>query len=54
MEYRVISASFSFSANKALEQLVREVNEAIRLGWEPMGGVMVMQGWLLQAMIKRR
>ena len=40
---------------KALEKLTREVNEAIMLGWEPIGGLTTVGGQrFFQAMIKRR
>ncbi len=54
MQYRVIFVSNVFSAKRALEQLAKEVNEAIALGWEPQGGVTMHAGQFLQAMIKRR
>lgn len=54
MQYRIISASSCFSPKRALERLTREVNEAIALGWEPLGGVAVTYGQFTQAMIKRR
>ena len=42
-------------AAKALEKLTREVNEAIMLGWEPIGGLTTVGGQrFFQAMIKRR
>jgi hypothetical protein len=54
MQYRVISASNCFSPKRALERLVKEVNEAIALGWEPQGGITIHGVQLLQAMVKRR
>ncbi len=54
MQYRIISVTNVFSAKRALEQLAREVNEAIALGWEPQGGITLHAGQFLQAMIKRR
>ncbi len=54
MQYRVISVSSVFSLKRALEQLIKEVNEAIALGWEPQGGVTIHAAQLLQAMVKRR
>lgn len=54
MQYRVISVSAVFSMNRALERLTKEVNEAITLGWEPVGGIAFSSTSLMQAMIKRR
>jgi hypothetical protein len=54
MQYRVIFVSNVFSTKRGLDQLVKEVNEAIALGWEPQGGVTMHQGQFFQAMIKRR
>lgn len=54
MQYRVISVNAAFSQKRALERLTKEVNEAIALGWEPIGGLAGAGAILLQAMIKRR
>lgn len=55
MQYRIISVCAAFSRSKALERLTKEVNEAIALGWEPIGGLATVGGQcFLQAMIKRR
>jgi hypothetical protein len=54
MQYRVISVSACFSMKRALERLTKEVNEAIALGWEPLGGITWAQTGLLQTMVKRR
>lgn len=54
MQYRIISVSSAFSQKRALEPLAKQVNEAIALGWEPVGGVAVHASLYLQAMIKRR
>jgi hypothetical protein len=54
MQYKIISIITSFSGSKALEKFAREVNEAIALGWEPVGGIAFANARLLQAMIKRR
>ena len=58
MQYKVIcvsgSNSFVFQAKLTLEQLVKEVNDAIAEGWEPLGGVACDQMNFFQAMIKRR
>jgi len=58
MQYKVIcvssSNSFVFSAKRPLEQLVKEVNDAIAEGWEPLGGIACDQMNFFQALIKRR
>jgi hypothetical protein len=54
MEYKIISFHSAFSVTKALEKLVKAVNEAIALGWEPAGGVSLMENGVAQAMVKRR
>jgi hypothetical protein len=54
MQYKIISVSAVFSGSKALEKLTKEVNEAIALGWEPMGGLTTCGNAFYQAMVKRR
>jgi hypothetical protein len=56
MQYKIISVSVLFPRvrNAALEKLTKEVNEAIALGWEPLGGLACTAAALFQAMIKRR
>ena len=55
MQYKVISVMAVFAKSKALEKLAQEVNEAMAMGWEPVGGVAAVHGNLVvQAMIKRR
>jgi hypothetical protein len=54
MQYKIISVSAIFSASKALEKLTKEVNEAIALGWEPIGGLTTNNANFFQAMVKRR
>ena len=54
MQYRIISVTAVFSGSKALEKLTKEVNEAMAMGWEPVGGIAFANACLLQAMIKRR
>ena len=39
---------------KVFETLVKEVNAAIAMGWEPVGGVALVNARLVQAMVKRR
>ncbi len=54
MNYQIISVGMVFSPAKALEHLAREVNAAIAMGWEPVGGITVVNARLVQPMIKRR
>ena len=55
MQYKIISVCAVFSRSKALDKLTREVNEAIALGWEPIGGLATLGAQrFIQAMIKRR
>jgi hypothetical protein len=53
MQYKIISVSSVFSGSKALEKLTKEVNEAIALGWEPVGGLTTNGATFYQAMVKR-
>ncbi len=54
MQYKVIAVSTVFSGFKALDRFIKEVNEAIALGWEPQGGVAFTGSRFVQAMVKRR
>ena len=56
MEYKLITVSFFLSSKGALEKLAQAVNDAIALGWEPLGGPVVFdkRGRIVQAMLKRR
>ena len=61
MEYKVIVkkvGGITRKVDNAAEELMREVNEHIARGWEPMGGVaMGVAGtapYILQAVIRRR
>jgi hypothetical protein len=54
MQYKIISAIVVFSRAGALEKLTQEVNEAISLGWEPLGGLASGGNILYQALIERR
>ena len=59
MQYRVICVSntgliLTAFPKRTLERLIKEVNEAIAQGWEPLGGVSVYDAQFMQAMIKRR
>ena len=62
MEYRLVkhkvSAVLSKNVEKLADEFTRQVNEHIRSGWEPVGGVAIGQAgsttYLIQALIKRR
>ena len=55
MEYKVVTAQAVLSPTKAIEKLAAAVNDAIALGWEPLGGLVISDaGLVAQAMIKRR
>ncbi len=54
MNYQIVSVGVMFSGAKALEALAREVNAAIAMGWEPVGGITLVNARLVQAMVKRR
>ena len=54
MQYQIISVTAVFSGTKALEKFTKEVNEAMAMGWEPVGGVAFSGNAFFQAMIKRR
>ena len=62
MEYEIlvqkITNPFVRNVPKAIEELSRKVNERIRAGWEPLGGVAAgavgTAPYLFQAIIKRR
>ena len=54
MSYRVIYVNGYFSQKGAMDQLIKEVNEAIAMGWEPIGGICLHGPTLAQAMVKRR
>ena len=55
MEYKVITVQAVLSPTKAIEKLVKAVNESIALGWEPLGAPVVTEhAMAAQAMIKRR
>ena len=54
MQYRIIRVAACFSQQKAIDQLAKEVNEAIHQGWAPLGGLAVQGTAYLQAMIKTR
>lgn len=55
MQYKVLTAQVIFSQAGAIEKLMTAVNEAISLGWEPLGSIAFGDtGLVAQAMIKRR
>lgn len=62
MEYRLVkhkvSAVLAKNVAKLADEFTRQVNEHIRSGWEPVGGVAIgtagSQTYLIQALIKRR
>jgi len=55
MQYKIITVTAVFSATRALEEFTKQVNEAIALGWEPIGGLATVGCQrFYQAMIKRR
>ncbi len=54
MNYRIVSVGIVFSPAKSLENLAKEVNAAIAMGWEPVGGVALVNARVVQAMVKRR
>jgi hypothetical protein len=45
MEYRVVKTI-------TYKGLVQDINNLIKDGWIPQGGVSVAEGWCIQAMIK--
>jgi hypothetical protein len=53
-QYQVISIDFMVSRKRALEELTQEVNKAILSGWEPLGGVVIHDAIVAQALVKRR
>jgi len=54
MEYKIISCS-AWSVEAAVRVLERKVNDLIKEGWEPLGGVMIVSfnDHVYQSMIKR-
>jgi hypothetical protein len=54
MHYQIISVGMFLSPANALENLAQEVEAAIAMGWEPVGGVTQMGTRLIQPMVKRR
>lgn len=54
MQYKIVTISGGFSFKGAIEKLTREVNDAIAVGWEPLGGVVLIGTHYVQAMLKRR
>jgi hypothetical protein len=54
MEYKVISGN-GWTTDSAVKELEKKVNDLIKEGWEPLGGVMVvaLNDNVYQALIKR-
>jgi hypothetical protein len=54
MEYKIISSS-AWSVDAAVNILERKVNDLIKEGWEPIGGVMIVafNDLVYQSIIKR-
>ena len=54
MNYQIVSVGIFMSPAKSLERLAKEVNAAIAMGWEPVGGITIVNARLVQPMVKRR
>jgi hypothetical protein len=54
MQYKILSVSGGFSFKGAIEKLTKEVNDAIAIGWEPAGGIVLLGTHYAQAIVKRR
>jgi hypothetical protein len=62
MEYQIVTQKVTNAlvrnVNKAAEELTRQVNERLKSGWEPVGGVQMGSAgtapYLMQALVKRR
>ena len=54
MEYKVISSS-AWTTETAIKVLEKKVNDLIKEGWEPIGGLILnaVNGYVYQALIKR-
>ena len=54
MDYKIVQATILFNdVVKAMAKLEKQVNELIKDGWKPLGGISsVIGGTLIQAMIK--
>jgi len=54
MEYKIISSS-AWSVEAAVKVLEKKVNDLIKEGWEPVGGVMIVafNDHVYQSLIKR-
>tara|TARA_B110000305_G_scaffold236684_1_gene298521 strand:- start:2027 stop:2203 length:177 start_codon:yes stop_codon:yes gene_type:complete len=53
-DYQVVSATIGFSMKRAVTQLTLDVNEALKRGWKPIGGISVVSTQLMQAMVRSR
>ena len=54
MQDKIITVTAFFSGSPALERPTKQVNEAVAIGWEPVGGRVVLGGRRIQPMVKRR
>lgn len=54
MEYKIISSN-AWTTETAIKVLEKKVNDFIKEGWEPIGGLMInaVNGYVYQALIKR-
>ena len=54
MEYKIVSCN-AWSTETAVKILEKKVNDFIKEGWEPIGGVMIiaLNDHVYQALIKR-
>ncbi len=54
MEYKVVAGN-GWTPDSAIKELEKKVNEMIKEGWEPTGGVLVIafNDFVYQAMVKR-
>ena len=54
MEYKVISGN-GWTTDSAVKELEKKVNDLIKEGWEPIGGVMIVSfnDHVYQSLIKR-
>jgi hypothetical protein len=62
MDYQIVTQkvtnAFVRNLPKAVEELTRQVNERLKSGWEPIGGIQIGSAgsapYLMQALVKRR
>jgi len=55
MEYKIISSN-AWSTETAIKVLEKKVNDLIKEGWEPIGGLIinVVNGYVYQSLIKNK